>query len=136
MALSYEERIRRANEELLGKGNLEVVNDVFADDYVVHAGDKKYHGHKFIIRFVRQLRAAMPDLRVVEVTPIFRAGKTMAWQRTLRGTHKAGLKGIPPSGRKVTWTEMLVSRFDGGKIAEEWAVSDLAGQLMLKLPRA
>lgn len=29
---------------------------------------------------------------------------------------------------------MLVTRFDGEQIIEEWAVSDLAGQLLLKLP--
>lgn len=29
---------------------------------------------------------------------------------------------------------MLVSRFEGGKIAEEWAVSDLAGALFSKQP--
>ena len=39
------------------------------------------------------------------------------------------MMGIPASGQKVEWSDMLVTRFDGGKIVEEWAVSDLAGQL-------
>ena len=47
----------------------------------------------------------------------------------------AGLRGIPASGRKVKWVEMMVSRFEGGKIAEEWAASELAGELFAKQGR-
>ena len=59
---------------------------------------------------------------------------TVTWQRTLRGTHKNAMLGIPPSGKRVEWKDMLHTRFDGDQIAEEWAVSELAGELMLKLP--
>ncbi len=37
--------------------------------------------------------------------------------------------------KKLKWNEMVVSRFEGDKIAEEWVVSELAGQLLLKLPK-
>ena len=86
-------------------------------------------------RFVTQLRAALPDLRVVEVELLSRSGDTLAWKRRLRGTHEAPLAGIPPSGKRVEWRDMLVSRFAGGQIAEEWAVSELAAELLLKQPR-
>ena len=46
MAKSNEERVRFANDEILGKGNLGVVDDIFATDYVVHAGGKDYKGPK------------------------------------------------------------------------------------------
>jgi len=134
MAKSNEERIRFANHEILEKGNLSVVEEIFATDYIVHAGGKDYKGPAFVRRFVRQLRAAIPDLRVVEVAPLIQKGDTIVWQRTLSGTHQADMMGIPPSRRKVKWRDMLVSRFGGGKIAEEWAVSELAGELVLKLP--
>jgi hypothetical protein len=35
----------------------------------------------------------------------------------------------------VKWYEIVVSRFDKDKIIEEWVVSDLAFQLMLKQNR-
>ena len=44
------------------------------------------------------------------------------------------MMGIPPSKKKIKWNEMVVSRFEGDKIAEEWVVSELAGQLLLKQP--
>ncbi len=134
MAKSNEERIRFANDEILGKGNLGVVDKIFATDYVVHAGGKDHKGHEFVRRFVKLLRSAIPDLRVVEVALLIQAGDTIVWQRTLSGTHEADMMGIPPSGKKVKWSDMVVTRFAGEKIAEEWTVSDLAGQLLLKLP--
>ena len=136
MAQSNEERVRFANDEIVGKGNLVVVDEIFATDYIVHAGDKDYKGTEFVRRFVGQLRSAIPDLRVVEIELLIQAGDTIAWQRTLSGTHKADMMGIPPTGQKVKWTDMMVTRFDGGKIAEEWAVSELAGQLFSKFPHA
>lgn len=134
MAQSNEDRVRFANDEIIGKGNLGVVDEIFATDYVVHTGGKAYTGTAFVRRFIGQLRSAIPDIRVVEVACFLQAGDTIVWQRTLRGTHTAAMMGIPPSGKPVTWRDMLVSRFDGGKIAEEWAVSELAGQLMLAIP--
>lgn len=136
MAKSNEERIRFANHEILEKGNLAAVDKIFAADYVVHAGGKDHKGVAFVRRFVEQLRSAIPNLRVVEVALLMQAGDTIAWQRTSSGTHEAGLAGIPPSRQKVEWRDMVVTRFDGEKIAEEWTVSELAGQLMSKLPRA
>ncbi len=136
MAKSNEERVRFANDEILGKGNLGVVDEIFATDYVVHAGGKDYKGPEFVRRFAKLLRSAIPDLRVVEVALLIQAGDTIVWQRTLSGTHEAEMMGIPPSGQKVNWNDMVVTRFAGEKIAEEWTVSDLAGQLLLKLPAA
>ncbi len=134
MAKSNEERVRFANDEILGKGNVGAVDEIFATDYVVHAGGKDHKGLEFIRRFVNLLRSAIPDLRVVEVEVLIQAGDTIAWQRTFSGTHEADMMGIPPSGQKVEWREIFVTRFDGEKIAEEWMVSELAGELALKQP--
>ncbi len=132
MAKSNEERVRFANDEIVGKGNLGVVDEVFAADYVLHAGGKDFKGTEFVRRFIGQIRSAIPDLRVVEVALLIQAGDTIAWQRTLSGTHEAEMGGIPPTGQKVEWRDMVVTRFDGEKIAEDWGVSELAGQLLSK----
>jgi predicted ester cyclase len=56
---------------------------------------------------------------------------TISWQRTLIGTHKNSLMGIPASLKKVQWNEMVISKFKDNKITEEWVVSELAGVLLL-----
>jgi predicted ester cyclase len=132
--MNKEERIRFATEQLLGQGHLDAVDRFFSADYSAHAGDKDYHGHDFVKRFATQLRSVMPDLQVLEIKILAQEGRTITWQRTLRGSHKADLMGIPPSGKKVTWIEMVVTRFEGEEIVEEWVVSELAGKLLLHLP--
>ncbi len=42
MVKSNEERVRFANDEILGKGNLGVVDDIFATDYVVHTAAQQF----------------------------------------------------------------------------------------------
>ena len=135
MTESNEQRLRVANHEIVENGKLDMVDEVFAGDYVVHAGGKEFTGIDFVKRFVAQLRTAIPDLRVVKVEFLLETGNTIAWQRTLAGTHQAAMAGIPPSGQKVEWRDMPVTRFDGDKIAEDWSVSELAEQLLLKQPR-
>lgn len=135
MTKSHEEIIRFANEEILVKGNLQFVDETFSNGYVLHAGGKEHKGPAFVKRFTRQLRTAIPDLKIVEIAFLIQNGNTIAWRRTFRGTHRAALKGIPASGRKVIWRDLIVSRFAGKKISEDWAVSDLAAELMFKIRR-
>ena len=130
-----EERIKTANDALLEKGKLSIVDDIFVTDYVAHSGGNDYQGHEFIKRFINQLRTAVPDIRVVNVAFYLQMEDTIVWQRTLSGTHKADMMGAPSTNQKLEWREMVVSRFDGEKIAEEWVVSELAGEMLSKPPR-
>lgn len=132
--MNREDTIRYAMDQLIGHGNMEAVEAVFSTNYIAHAEDKEYKGHEFIKRYSRQLRSAIPDIRVMKIEFLCKEGNTIAWQRSFRGTHKANMMGIPPSDKKITWKEMVVTRFEGDRIAEEWVVSELAGQLMLKQP--
>jgi len=125
-------QLKYTAQELLGLGNLEVVDSAFSEDYMAHAGDKIYSGQKFVMQFVTKLRTAIPNLKILRIELLSQADNRITWQRSFSGTHKAELNGIPASNKKVTWYEIVVSRFENDKIVEEWVVSDLAFQLMLK----
>mgnify|MGYP001816342622 CR=1 FL=1 len=135
MNQSKEERIRFANIEIIEKGNFTVVDQVFVSNYVVHTRGKDFTGTEFVKSFIAQLRKAVENLRVVDIEFLSENSDTIVWQRTLGGTHVETMAGIPPSGKSVEWRDMMVSRFVGSRIAEEWALSDLAGQMMINLPR-
>ncbi len=135
MSKDKKELIRHAFEELIGKGKLAIIDETFTSDYIAHAGAKEYSGHTFIKSFVNQLRSAIPDIHVLEVKFLAQDTNTIVWQRTLTGTHTVEMKGIPASGKKVEWIDMVVTHFDKDKIAEEWVVSELMGELLLKAPR-
>ncbi len=122
-------------EQLIGKGNLDIINTAFTTGYIAHAENKEHKGQEFIKRFSKLLRTAIPDIQLLNIQIFIEDKNTVSWQRTLQGTHTKDMMGIPPSNKTITWNEMISSRFEGAKIAEEWIVSELAGQLLLKLPQ-
>lgn len=122
-------QIQASNEELLNKGNLELAQEIFAPTYVAHVAEGDLEGGPDVLKaFVTSLRTAFPDLKV-EVEILATEGDRVTWLRTHRGTHQGEYLGVPASGRLITWREMIVTRYEEGKIAEEWGVSDLAEHL-------
>lgn len=136
MGMNKEEKIRYILDELIGKGDLGFIDTSYTTDYVAHAGEKKYSGHSFLKSFSEQLRTAIPNLSIVDVKFLAQDEGIIVWQRTLSGTHKVKMQGIPASGKKLKWVDMVVTHFDGEKIAEEWVVSELMGELLLKASKA
>lgn len=123
-------KIAAANQAILVKGRLDDVPEFFVADYVVHltGGDVKA-GHATVRKIVNQYRRAFPDLKV-KVEILVSAKDRVAWQRTLRATHRGRFKGFPATGRRIVWRDMVISRFRRGKIAEDWVITDLAEQLL------
>ncbi len=136
MNKNKEEKIQYVMDELIENGNLDVINEIYSADYVAHAGEKNFNGHNFLNRFAKQLRKSIPDIHTVDVKILANETDTIVWQRTLEGTHKVKMQGIPASGKKMKWVEMIVSRFNNEKIVEEWVVSELMGQMLLKASKA
>ena len=127
-AQSLGAQIQSANEQLLNRGNLAGAADIFTADYTYHDTSGDVRGPEAIGQFVSGLRAAFPDLHV-EVQILMEQGDKVAWIRVHRGTQRGAYMGVPPSGRSIAWQELYVTRFEGGKIAEEWGASDLGARL-------
>lgn len=128
-AQDWETQIRAANEALLNQGELDRVPEFFLPDYVSHGADRDFTGSEIIVGFVRGLREAFPDLHV-EIEVLVTEGNMVTWVRTHRGTHQGDYMGVPASGREIVWRSMVVTRYEEGRIAEEWGVSDLGAQLL------
>lgn len=118
--------ITAANRELINERKPDLAADYFQPKYAVHVGvdDTRTASPEFVRDFLGKLLKAFPDLDV-EVEVLADAGDRIAWMRTCTGTHEANFMGLAPSGKSFTWREMLVSRIEDGKIAEEWHVSDM-----------
>jgi steroid delta-isomerase-like uncharacterized protein len=134
MGRSLASKIEAANSALLVDGNVDAVGEFFTPDYVAHGTDKGMAGHGAIQRFVSTYRRAFPDLQVA-VEVLARTKDRVAWQRTLRATHKGDYKGFPATGRRIVWRDMVTSRFRDGLIAEDWVITDLAERLLLASKR-
>lgn len=131
--MNYISYLKTAHTTVFEEISIASIHAFFSENYVAHTGEKVYKGHKFILQYAKQLRTAIPDIRLLKINILSQTETTVCYQRKFTGTHKKQLKGIPASGKKVTWYEMVVSRFENDKIAEEWVMSDLALQMMVKL---
>lgn len=49
------------------------------------------------------------------------------FRTTLNGTHKGEFMGIPPTGKKIEYTAMVIVRFSEGKIVESREEADMLG---------
>ena len=129
MGQSLASKIEAANSALLANRNLDAIGEFFTPDYVAHGTDQQIVGHGGIRRFLGTYRRAFSDIQV-EVEILVRAKDRVAWQRTVRATHKGDFKGFPATGRRITWRDMVTSRFRNGLIVEDWVITDLAERLL------
>ena len=108
------ETARRALEEVCSGRNLGEIPDVYHPDFVDHVNSLEYRGHEGARRSVALYLELFPDLSFV-VDEQVSEGDRVASRWTLRGTHR---------GRSVTLRGIVISRFEDGRIIEDWAASD------------
>lgn len=121
--------VRRWVEEVWNHGNLALVGEVIASSYELHgAGPASVHGPEGIQQYIAGYRAGFPDLSTT-VEDLVAEDEKVAWRFTARGTHTGALLGIPPSGRRVVVTGIVISRFAQGMWQEDWLNFDALGML-------
>jgi steroid delta-isomerase-like uncharacterized protein len=74
------------------------------------------------------LLRAFPDLHIA-VEDVIAEGDKVVCRDTVTGTHQGDYMGLPPTGNSVTYNEIFISRFAGGRIAEIWGVVDVFSQM-------
>ena len=133
--------VRNMFEEVFNKGNLAAVDQLFAPNIVAHLDypsnlpvPAEYQlSLEELKQVVSQFRTTFPDLHyTVELQVV--EGDMVVTRVTARGTHTGeyrGLtyKGIPPTGKQVTWTETQIFRIADGKLVEQWSNEDDLGRL-------
>ncbi|HZV52510.1 MAG TPA: ester cyclase [Candidatus Dormibacteraeota bacterium] len=74
------------------------------------------------------LLRAFPDLHV---TPqdLIAEGDRVVSRNTVTGHHQGEYMGFPPTGKSITYDEIFIFRFAGGRIAEIWGVADVFSQM-------
>jgi predicted ester cyclase len=122
--------VRRQEEELFGRGNLELADEIYAPDYVGHdpSNPEDVRGLQAAKQAAAEYRRAFPDLQVT-VEDLMAEGDRVAARLRVRGTHLGELNGIAPTGRRVDFTGIVISRVEGERIAEDWANFDDLGMM-------
>jgi len=113
--------MRRYYDDVVNKGDFSVVDEIFTADYHSHHNDPigLPPGPEGVKQFIGGPRTGFPDLEL-SLDALFGADALVASRWTLRGTHPEEWFGTPATGKWAEWSGITLSRFENGKIAEEW----------------
>ena len=121
---------RRFFDEVFSEGKLDLVDELFATDYVGHpsGNEETTRGPEGVKEYVAALRGAVSDLTVTIEDQIAEDDKVVTrW--TAQGTHDGQLMGIAPTGRGAAVTGITIQRVTEGRVVEGWTNWDLMGML-------
>jgi steroid delta-isomerase-like uncharacterized protein len=111
--------------------DLSALKDFWAEDCVNHAMPGLENRGLNALRiyhdsFFDDFFSAFPDIQI-EIVQQVAEGDRIATYITSQGTHSGAFYGILPTGKSISTSVIRIDRFQDGKIAEHWSVSDAAG---------
>jgi steroid delta-isomerase-like uncharacterized protein len=118
--------MRRAYEEVYNQRDLAVLDEVCVPDFVFHNASMTIQGLEAYKHFVSLIFSAFPDGRY-SIEDMIAEGDRVVVRHTFRGTHKGDFRGLPPTGKQVTTTAIVISRIANGKAIEAWINGDNLG---------
>jgi steroid delta-isomerase-like uncharacterized protein len=120
----------RFNREVIEQGNEDTFHALMAPGFVNRTAAPGMSTGKdgMLFTFQRVLRPAFPDLKV-EIHDQVAEGDKVTTRKTLRGTHRGELLGIPATDEAVSIDVMDIVRLENGRYAEHWSVSTLGSVL-------
>jgi steroid delta-isomerase-like uncharacterized protein len=126
------ELFQRYFDEVTNKGNLELVDEMFAQDYVHHdpanPDPKGVVGTEDVKRHLQELLDAFPDTQFT-VDGMVAEGDDICVRWTATCTHTGDYFGIPPTKKSAVITGMNTWRVSDGKAVEGWVSRDDLGLL-------
>ena len=111
---------RRFFEEVWNQRRFEVIPEIFAPTLTFNG---QQVSRDVIEQSISARLVAFPDIHVT-VDEQVAEGDKVSTRRTWTGTHSGVHRGIEPTGKQVTWTQISIVRFEEGKIVEDSAVAD------------
>lgn len=121
--------------EAISAGRIEVLDDVVAEDFVDHEEMpgvmEGVQGRERARQVFTIFRTAFPDVDFAIEDMIAEDDKVFA-RLTMTGTHRGDFMGLPATNHQITVPFADSLRFENGRIAEHWGVTD-TGQMMQQL---
>ena len=123
MSEAHEEVMRRFVDEVINNGNFSVLDELVHPNYVYRSPSQELNGPDGLKSLFTAYRNAFPDLNV-EIDELVVAGDKVVISIALTGAHEGDLMGIAATGKRVKVHGMVLSRFEDGKIIDEWEILD------------
>ena len=114
---------KRWGEEVASSGNLDVLDEILAEEFVDHDPGDYAPTREGLKNFFRDFRTAFPDLSV-EVEHMAATDEYVTIRYTARGTHRGEFMGHAPTGKTFEAPAMQFGRWRDGRCVERWGVTD------------
>lgn len=112
--------LRRAWDDIYGRGSLDSIEEFVLDDVVAHEPDGDVRGIEDFRRYLTTYLAAFPDTSATFEDVIAEGDKVVS-RYTVRGTHKGPTEEYgPPTGRQIVIEGITIYHVKDGKLAEMW----------------
>ena len=123
MSEDAKDLLRRFYERVTD-GDLAVVDELVADDFVEHEGFPGLEpGKPGVKQFFALFRSAFPDLRM-EPQEMLAEGDLVCARVSITGTHRGEFMGVQPNGKPIAIEAMDMLRIRDGRMTEHWGVTD------------
>lgn len=129
MSEQLKSMVRKIFEEAYNKGNLAVLDELIAPNYLRHQPPmKKVEGLEAYKKFVADIRSAYTNFNI-RLEEILMDGNKTVVRITLTGKHtgKTPTLMAPPTGKEISMVGCVVSTWESGKVVEERVYNDYMG---------
>jgi len=116
--------VRRFYDEVAGGGDLGLIDQLLAPDYIERAEFPGIRpGREGVRQFFTLMHRAFAEFSM-DVDTLVAEGDLVAAQLTTSGVHVGEFLGVPPSYQRVSVPTMDVVRLRDGIVVEHWSVTD------------
>jgi len=129
MSADVQKLLDRIFDEIINEGRLDVVDELFAADYVDHGPMGDIQGREDFKSLVAQWRSAVPDVHCV-VENVVTDGELSGWLVRTTGTHTGDGLGFPATGKPFETVSANLGRLRDGKAVEHWSEQGMLPMLV------
>ncbi|HKQ69575.1 MAG TPA: ester cyclase [Polyangiaceae bacterium] len=118
--------VLRFNKEVIERGNEGIFRDLMAPEFINRTAlpGAPTGSEGMLHTFNRVLRPAFPDLEV-EIHDQIAEGDKVTTRKTIHGTHRGELLGIPATNKRISIDVIDIVRLENGRYVEHWGVNTL-----------
>jgi steroid delta-isomerase-like uncharacterized protein len=126
MTQQNKDLVRRWFEEVWNKGRALAVDEMLAENGVIHGLDGEMRGPAAFKVFHAAFRAGFPDI-TIHIEDMVAEGDVVAVRWTAAATNKGNMDGFAATQKRIQITGMGFARVAHGKLVEGWNNFDQFG---------
>src|SRR5215831_3888082 len=110
--------------DYINKDPFAPIDEFFATSYTYHNPSTPHVKNLSTLKESNTVAySAFPDIRLT-LEDMVAEGDKVVYRGSARGTHRGEFMGIASTGKRVTFTSIVISRIANGKFQEDWESFD------------